>query len=324
MKILIIRQSSLGDVLHDMAIIHDILQHYPHAQIDWVVEEAYVDLLRLHSGIHRILPIAVRRWRSQLFTKNTWAQIRAFYQQLRSTEYDCIIDTQGLLKSGIVMGCARMAQGGKKIGLANATVGSGYEGISRIFHTSSVSVAPYTHAVERSRQLAAAALAYPLSGKARFDLHPPKLDAAAYLPQKPFIAFFHGTAGAHKLWPLENWQQLASKFSDWPIVLPWGNATEKNRAEHIALTTSNAIVLPQLNLLAAIQIAQMARLVVGLDSGLTHIAAAYETPTIELYCGSPRWKTEANWSDRVINLGDNGQIPDLASVSDAAKKLLSH
>ena len=134
MKILLIRVSSLGDVLHNLPLVDDLHRHYPDAQIDWVVEEAYVSLLQLHPGIRRIIPYAQRRWRKHLGQAAVRQEIRGFIQTLRSESYDLILETQGLLKTGIILGLAKKAPGGRKIGLANGTAGSGYEGISRIFH----------------------------------------------------------------------------------------------------------------------------------------------------------------------------------------------
>ena len=73
----------------------------------------------------------------------------------------------------------------------------------------------------------------------------------------------------------------------------------------------------------AIILAQTARIAIGVDTGLTHIAAAYETPTIEIYCDSPRWKTEGNWSDKIINLGDQGAPASVIEVQEAIQKLLA-
>src|SRR5688500_8807959 len=118
MKILIVRVSSLGDVLHTMPVVADILQHFPHAQIDWVVEEAYVDLVKLNPGVHKVIPFALRRWRKRVFSWSTYTEIARFKKILQSETYDVILDMQGLLKTGVIMGLAR---GAVKVGLANGT-----------------------------------------------------------------------------------------------------------------------------------------------------------------------------------------------------------
>lgn len=328
MKILLIRVSSLGDVLHNMPIVNDLLRHFPEAQIDWVVEEAYVHLVKLNPGVRQIFAFALRRWRKSLFTSQTRQEIKHFFTQLREQEYDLVLDTQGLLKTGIIMGMARITSTGKKIGLANGTEGSGYEGISRIFHTDSVAVDRRTHAVLRGRLVAAYAGGYTVDTPACFGLNKLYTESQprpAWMPSKPYAVFFHGTAGASKKWPQDHWVQLAASLqsSDLAILLPWGSTAEKAEAEQMASRIPDAITLPKLSMQDAIILAQAARIAIGVDTGLTHVAAAYETPTIEIYCDSPRWKTEGNWSDKIINLGDQGAPASVIEVQEAIQKLLA-
>lgn len=324
MKILIVRVSSLGDVVHNMPMVADILSHYPDAQIDWVVEEAYVNLVRLNAGVRNIIPFALRRWRKSLFSAQTRAEMRAFHQRLRSEVYDVVFDTQGLLKTGVTMRMARLAPGGKRVGLANGTEGSGYEGASRIFHTMSVPVGLRTHAVLRGRLVAAAGMGYTVDAPADFMLQPPHIDAPNWLPAEPYVAFFHATARASKQWAAANWVEAARLIAarGLPVLLPWGSDAEKRAAEELAAHMPNARVLPKLPMMEAVLLAQRAALAIGVDTGLTHIAAAYNRPTIELYCDSPRWKTEGNWSPNIINLGDRGAPPSVADVEAAIAALL--
>ena len=326
MNILIVRVSSLGDVVHNMPMVADLLRHFPQAQIDWVVEEAYVDLVRLNSGVRHVIPFALRRWRKSLRSAETRAELRTFRQTLRQTAYDFIFDTQGLFKTALVMRIARLAHAGQRIGLGNATEGSGYEAISRIFHTRSIPVDLHTHAVQRARTVAAAALGYHIDSPADFGLQPPPHSDAArrWLLLQPYAVFFHGTARAAKQWAPENWAALGNHLAQrgLPVLLPWGSATEQREAQWLAERITGAVVLPALSMMDAILLAQRGALVVGLDSGLTHVAAAYHRPTIELYCDSPRWKTEGNWSPVVINLGDVGMPPSIDAVCAAADTLL--
>lgn len=324
MKILIVRVSSLGDVVHNMPMVADILRHAPGAQIDWVVEEAYVNLVRLNTGVRRIIPFALRRWRKSLLTVATRAEMRTFRAQLREEAYDVVFDTQGLLKTGIVMQMARLAPGGKRVGLANGTEGSGYEGASRIFHTMSVPVGLRTHAVLRGRLVAAAALGYTVDQPADFLLRAPDLPPPAWLPAGPYAAFFHATARPSKQWMPDRWVAIAHTLAarGMLVLLPWGSDAEKQAAEQLAAKMPNARVLPKLPMMEAVLLAQRAALAVGVDTGLTHIAAAYNRPTIELYCDSPRWKTEGNWSPSIINLGDGGKPPSVEDVTRAIDTLL--
>ena len=323
MNILIVRVSSLGDVVHNMPMLADLRRHVPDAQIDWVVEESYASLVRLNDSVRQVIPFALRRWRKSLGDAATRAEMRAFRSALRATPYDLVLDTQGLIKTGLVMRMARLAPGGRRIGLANATEGSGYEALSRIFHTRSVPVAPRTHAVQRARDVAAAALGYTADGPADFNLRAPGR-RPAWLPAQPYAVFFHGTARAAKQWPEAHWVALGQRIAarGLALLLPWGSAAERAAAERIAAGVPGAQVLPALSLMEAVTLAQRAALAVGVDTGLTHIAAAFERPTVELYCDSPRWKTEGNWSPRIINLGDAGAPPAVAQVETAALALL--
>ena len=306
-----------------MPMVADILRHYPDANIDWVVEEGYTSLVRLNPGVRNVIPFALRRWRKSLLSKQTRAEMRAFYAALRNESYDVVFDTQGLLKTGVVMGMARLADGGKRVGLANATEGSGYEAISRIFHTMSVSVGRHTHAVLRGRLVAAAALDYAINEAADFKLQTPTAQPS-WIPTQPYAVFFHGTARAAKQWAPAHWVQLAKSLSTrgMPVLLPWGSEDERQAAQQLAAQIPNAQVLPKLPLMEAVTLAQRAALGVGVDTGLTHIAAAFNRPTIELYCDSPRWKTQGDWCDNIINLGDLGQPPSIAEVEAGVATLL--
>lgn len=324
LNILLVRVSSMGDVLHNLPMVADIARHFPDANIDWVVEEGYVSLVRLNPRVRNIIPFALRRWRKSLGKAETRAEIKGFFRQLRALEYDYVFDTQGLLKTGIIMGAARVVKGGQKVGLANGSEGSGYEGISRIFHSKSIPTDPRTHAVARGRIVAGAALGYAVDTPADFGL--PPLTAAdvrpAWMPAEPYIVYFHGTARDAKKWAPANWIELGRALAPWTILLPWGSEKERLEAQALAAGLPNARVLPKLSMADANLLARHARLAIGVDTGLTHIAAAFNLPTVEIYADSPRWKTEGNWSPRIINLGDQGTPPAVAEVLAAAQSLL--
>ena len=325
LNILLVRVSSLGDVLHNLPMVADIARRYPDAHIDWVVEEGYVSLVRLNPRVRTIIPFALRRWRKSLGQAQTRAEIKAFFRTLRAQQYDYVFDTQGLLKTGIIMGAARLAKGGRKVGLANASEGSGYEAISRIFHTDSVPLDPRTHAVARGRLVAAAALGYSVDTPADFGLPSVSDDDTRpdWMPAEPYAVYFHGTARDAKKWAPQNWIALGRQLAPMPILLPWGSAKEKAEAEHLAANLPNARVLPKLAMADAVLLARCAALAIGVDTGLTHIAAAFVRPTVEIYADSPRWKTEGNWSPKIINLGDSGRPPSVADVVGAAQSLLA-
>ncbi len=323
LNILLVRVSSLGDVLHNLPMVADILRHYPDANIDWVVEEGYVSLVRLNPHVRKIIPWGLRRWRKSLGDSGTRAEIKAFFKTLREQEYDYVFDTQGLLKTGIIMGAARTVKGGHKVGLANGSEGSGYEGISRLFHTRSIPLDPRTHAVARGRLVAAAALGYQVDTAPDFGLPGPDPgNRPDWMPLQDYAVFFHGTARGAKKWAPANWIATGRALAPMPVLLAWGSPGEKQEAEALAAQLPNAKVLPRLSMDEAVALARNAALAIGVDTGLTHIAAAFLRPTIELYCDSPKWKTEGNWSPRIVNLGDKGAPPAVEQVLAAAERLV--
>lgn len=323
LKILLVRVSSLGDVLHNLPMVADILRHYPDATIDWVVEEAYVSLVRLNPRVRKIIPFALRRWRKSLTRAATRAEIAQFWRAVRAEQYDYVFDTQGLLKTGVILGAARLRAGGRKVGLANGSDGSGYEAISRIFHTQSIALDPRTHAVARGRLVAGAALGYPVDTAPDFGLPAPDPAARpAFLPAEDYAVFFHGTARAGKKWAPAEWIATGRALAPMPVLLAWGSAAEKADAELLAASLPNAVVLPSLSMDQVTQLARYAALAIGVDTGLTHIAAAFVRPTVEIYADSPKWKTEGNWSERIVNLGEQGAPPAGAEVIAAARRLL--
>ncbi len=325
MNILLVRVSSLGDVLHNLPMVADILRRHPDANIDWVVEEGYTSLVRLNPHVRRVIPFALRRWRRGLLDPAIRAEVRGFFRTLREEQYDYVFDTQGLIKTGIIMGAARLAPGGRKVGLANGTEGSGYEPLSRVFHDDSVKVERRAHAVARGREVAAKALGYAIDSAPDFGLPAPaaRAERPSWMPQEDYAVFFHGTARAAKKWDTANWIALGRALAPMTVLLPWGSPGEKAEAETIAAGLPNARVLPKLPMMEAVELARDAALAIGVDTGLTHIAAAFVRPTVEIYCDSPRWKTEGNWSPRIVNLGDTGQPPPVGAVVAAARGLLA-
>jgi heptosyltransferase-1 len=179
--------------------------------------------------------------------------------------------------------------------------------------------------VARGRIVAAAALGYAADTPADFGL--PQVASGEprpdWMPAEPYAVYFHGTARDPKKWAPDNWIALGRELAPMPILLPWGSPKEKAEAEFIAAGLPNARVLPKLSMADAMLLARHAGLVVGVDTGLTHIAAAFVRPTVEIYADSPRWKTEGNWSPRIINLGDKGAPPPVSEVLAAARQLLA-
>lgn len=338
-KILLVKLSSLGDVLHNLPIVWDLRARLPDAQIDWVVEEGYVHLLTPllskdgFKGIDRIIPFGLRRWKKNLLQLSTWKEFFAFKKQLQKVSYDILIETQGLLKSAIVCFLAKKSSNAVIAGLANATEFSGYEPIARTFYNQSVQVPIQCHAVDRSRWVMCSALDWPLlerSSAPRF--YSPEYIQSLKLPAKlvseqllaPYVLCFHSTAREAKRWPNSDWIALGKELSSrgYQVVLPWGNVAEQAVSKEIAAQIPNALVPPAFSIEDAFGVIAGAALTVGVDTGLTHLAAVLNKPTVEIYCDSPLWKTEGYWSNNIRNVGDIQKPPTVDQVLQAASELL--
>jgi heptosyltransferase-1 len=338
--ILIVKLSSLGDVLHTLPIVWDLRKRLPQAQIDWIVEEAYVHLLEplktsnTFRGIDRIIPVAFRRWRKQLFQWNTWREFFAMRTMLKAVAYDVVLETQGLIKSGMVCALARKSAHGLVTGLANATQHSGYEPMARRFYDESVQVPLKCHAIDRSRWVMCSALDWPLfdrrSEPPQFypaehikGLSPLILEGMRLQPSglpAPYILCFHATARAAKCWPNANWIGAGQALSKqgYQLIFPWGSPAEMKTSAHLASQIPGAIVPRAFSIEEAYRLIAHAALTIGVDTGLTHLSAVLGKPTIEIYCDSPRWKTEGYWSEHIQNLGDYRQAPSTKAVLDSA------
>ena len=292
-RILIVKLSSLGDVVHTMPAVQDIHRHLPNARIDWVVERAFVPLVARCTGVDSVIACDLRRWRSAPLTAQTRQQWRAFRTQLAANAYDVVIDAQGLSKSALVARLARLTQGGKRFALANRTRGSSYEAPTRWAADVAVRVDADLAAVPRARALCAQAL-----GLARVDEPPdyglrPHVGRGAANGTPASVAFVHGSSRADKGWPEADWVALGRRLNTagWRVSLPHGNEDERRAATRIAAQLSDAEVWPRLPLDRLVD--QMATCVgvIGVDSGLSHIAVALDLPHVQLYNHDTAWRT---------------------------------
>ncbi|MGV2288782.1 lipopolysaccharide heptosyltransferase I [Trinickia sp. YCB016] len=322
-KILIVRVSSLGDVVHNMPVIADIRRRYPDAQIDWLVEESFAGLVELVDGVRRAIPFSLRRWRKRLTSFENWREIRTFKRSLAAEKYDLVIDCQGLIKTAWVASWAR----GPLVGLGNRTDGAGYEWPVRFFYDKRVPIEPRTHVVERTRQLVAAALGEPKpqpTDDIDFGLDTRRaaiaVNALGLNLPVPYVVFVHATSRADKQWPDAAWIELGQSLvrRGASLVLPWGSDGERATSERLAKEFGDAaIVPPRLSLPAVVGLIDSAAATVGVDTGLVHIAAALKRPTVELYNFATAWRTGGYWSPNVVNLGTAGQPPTLQQVKSA-------
>lgn len=315
-SILLVKTSSLGDVVHNLPVASDIRSAFPEAEIDWVAEEGFAAIPRLHPAVRRVLPVAMRRWRSRLWRRRTRDEIRAFLQQLRARGYDAVIDTQGLLKSALITRAAP----GPRYGLDWK---SAREPLT-IFYDRTFGVPWGRHAVERNRSLAAQALGYSMKAGVDYGIRAAALDFA-WLRGERYVVLLHVTSAERKLWPEARWIELGAYFLRRAVrcVLPWGNAAERERSERLAAHLPDAIVPPALQLGDAAGLLAGARAVIGVDTGLTHLAAALGVPTIGVYCATDPVATGIYGSARAASLGGVRRAPSADEVVAALDKVLT-
>lgn len=315
-RALLVKTSSLGDILHNMPVVSDIRKHFPMLQIDWIVEESFAALPHLHPAIQTVIPVAMRRWR-----KRWWAsrhEIRSFCREVAAHHYDYAIDTQGLLKSALITRCARTLRCGYAWDSAR-------EPLASLFYDRVSSVPKNLHAVERNRQLAALSLGYSLDGPADYGIVAPVLEFD-WLPHDRYAVLLHATSRDDKLWSESNWISLGHELHRRGVraVLPWGNAAERARGERLAQAIPDAICPPRLDLREAAALLGKARAAVGVDTGLSHLAAALHVPTVGIYTATDPGLTGLYAGQRAINLGHCSLPPSVDDVLAALDKVLHH
>ena len=314
-RALIIRPSSLGDIVHAMPVVHDLARHRPGIGIDWVVEEAFAPLVSLNHGVRRVVPLALRRWRHTAFSRSTWREFGAFRRTLQLERYDVVIDLQEQVKGALVAWLARgPAHGPDRASIREPLATTMYRHVHRID--------PRQHLIDRCRELAGKALAYEPKGAPRFDLTPPRVDLA----QPPYAVCLHATSRVDKLWPEAHWRALIDELvrMGMSVLLPWGSAEEARRSERLAGASEIARVVPHRELPELAAVLARAALVCGVDTGLTHLAAALGTPTISLFTATdPRLAGVERAGVRTRDLGGLGVVPLPRQAIAASHELLT-
>ena len=312
---LIVRPSSLGDIVHALPIVHDLRQHRPGIAVDWVVEEPFAELVRLNKGVRRIIPVALRRWRHRVLARTTWQQLAAFRRDLARERYDAVLDLQEQVKGALLAWFAR----GPVHGPDRRSV---REPVVTMLYRHRHRIDPQQHLIDRCRALAGKALGYEPSGAAHFDLDAPRLDGA---PDLPYAVFVHSTSRNDKLWPEVRWKALREHAvnAGFTVVLPWGDAAGKARSERIAQGAPDSVIPPRRDLPALASLLARAIWVVGVDTGLTHLAAALGTPTVAVFTTTdPRLAGVARASPLARDVGGNGAVPAAEEVIAALGPLV--
>ncbi len=274
-KVLLVKMSSLGDVVHLLPALTDACAAIPDLQFDWVVERSFAPIAALHPAVRRVLPIELRKWRHAPLQART--AFVAFLEALQSERYDLVLDAQGLIKSAIVSTLAH----GPRTGFSFV---SAREPIASAVYTRRVRIPRDLHAIERLRQLMASALGYPMPGES-VDFGVTARPARPTRAPARYLLFLHGTTWSSKQWPAHFWRALCQRATaaGWSVRLAFASADEQARAQRIAQHLEHVDLLPPTALLDLLPWIAHAGGVVSVDTGLGHVAAAFAVPTVMLF-----------------------------------------
>ncbi|HFZ1709789.1 TPA: lipopolysaccharide heptosyltransferase RfaC [Citrobacter sedlakii] len=279
MRVLIVKTSSMGDVLHTLPALTDAQQAIPGIQFDWVVEEGFAQIPSWHSAVNRVIPVAIRRWRKAWFSASVKAERNAFREAVQAERYDAIIDAQGLVKSAALV--TRLAHGVKH----GMDWQSAREPLAALFYHRRHHIARQQHAVERTRELFAKSLNYSKPSSQGDYAIARHFLTSEQDPAQPYAVFLHATTRDDKHWPEANWRALIGLLADneISIKLPWGAPHEEARARRLAEGFAHVEVLPRMSLEEVARVLAGAKYVVSVDTGLSHLTAALDRPNITLY-----------------------------------------
>lgn len=312
--VLFVKTSSLGDVIHHMPAVTEAHVRRPAFRLAWVVEEAFAPLVRLHPAVDDVIPVASRRWRRSLLGLSAWREIGEFWRALRARDYDAVVDTQGLVRSALITRAAR----GRRHGY---DTGSIRERAATLFYDVRHNVARDQHAIARNRSLTGLALGYAPEGPPDYGL-----DRATLAQPSPdrYAVLLHATAQREKEWPVEHWIALGQSLRarNLRLILPWGNVREQERSHAIAAALPDATVPGLQPLDAVARLIAGAALVVGVDTGLLHLAGALGVPLIGIFVGSEPDLTGPMGKGPIVVVGGRGEIPSASAVIAALDRVV--
>lgn len=313
MKVLIVKTSSMGDVIHTFPAVQDALRTRPDISFDWCVEEAFASIVALHPAIDTIHKVALRRWRKQLASPGTWREGAALRQALRDSHYDLVLDAQGLLKSAFV---ARLAAAP----IAGFDKASAREPSATAFYDQRYGVARDLHAIERTRRLFGLALGYE-PDLSTLDSGIVAQTGMPLAQAKRTAMLLHGTSREDKKWPAQDWIETARLLvaNGFSPVTTWSNDKEKIVAQAIGEAVPQTLVVPKSPLSAVAGLIGSSTLVIGADTGLTHLAAAFGLPTVAIFLTTEPGLTgpRGPFASTLI-AGENGRVTPQAAFEEAA------
>ncbi|OSI07887.1 lipopolysaccharide heptosyltransferase I [Neisseria animaloris] len=318
MKTLLVRLSSMGDLIHTLPAVDDLSRMRPDVELYWLCEAAFADIARLHPFVKEVHVMRWRQWRKQLKQKATWQEIGRLKSSLHHNRFDFVLDSQGLLKSALFAKTANAP-------IKGLDFNSARECWAALLYNQTFAVPKGKNAVWRNRALFASAFGYEMPAEQHFGLVVPEAGRLKDLPSHYYVAL-HATSRDSKLWPIEHWLALSEKLHgrDGAVVyLPWGNDTEKQRAENIAGKLPFVRVCEKMSLLQAAYLLDNAKGVIGVDTGLLHLANALDKPVVGIYTDTDPLQTGVQVSAWAKNLGNIGKIPSTDDVYHAVLQCMS-
>ena len=304
MRILIVKLSSLGDVVHSLPVLVDIKSKFPDAQIDWVVEPAFASLLQFNSSIDRVIVCSLRDWTRHYFDASARQGVRSFLKELRKIPYDVVIDLQGLSKSALISRCATLTPKGMRVAMANQTDGSSYESLTRWVSNLAIELPKKIHAVDRGRLLCSKALAYELPNQLDFGLganlahlqtktDPLNTTKPSTVLHKDQVLLIHGTSRADKAWPLSHWIDLSKRLitSGYEVCITYASDTEQEFVNELMTNVEGLTLWHKHSLGDLSNLMRNCFGAIGVDSGVSHLAVALDLVHVQIYNFQTEWRT---------------------------------
>jgi heptosyltransferase-1 len=317
-RILIVKVTSLGDIVETLPVVTDLRRAFPSAKIDWAADAAFADIIRWNPGVDRVLSAPLRKFKKAR-NWNDLKEIAASIGELRAEKYDVIVDIHGVYKSAII---AFIARGKRRYGYLNKDLG---ERGAAFAYNARFGPRPDTDAWRGMRVSVADALGYQFDETPDYNVQLPALSRSLDIPRgAPIAMLFHATSADVKKWPKEHWGEVGRWLTarGYTIALPWGTERECGEAQGIAAIVPGAIVLPKLTVEECAHWIEASELVVGTDTGLVHLAHALQRRTVMLFAATSREHFGINEPGRSVSVGDHGAPPDVPQVLAAIESVI--
>ena len=316
-RILIVKVTSLGDIVETLPVVTDLRRAFPSAQVDWAADAAFADIIRWNPAVSRVLSAPLRKFKKAR-NWNDLKDIGASIGELRAEKYDVILDIHGVYKSAII---AFIARGRRRFGYLNKDLG---ERGAAFAYNARFGPRPDTDAWRGMRVSVADALGYTFDETPDYNIQLPPVERNLDIPRgSPIAMLFHATSADVKKWPKDHWGETGRWLTarGYAIALPWGTEREREEAQAIAAVVPGAMVLPKLSVVECAHWIQASELVVGTDTGLVHLAHALQRRTVMLFAATSREHFGVNDPGRTVSIGEEGAPPNVAQVLAAIESV---